>query len=111
MDLSKLTTLDYCLLWYLSGLVAMFIYLLHLNFLKKEEITIKIEDLVTTSLTALAGPILWLVPVFKFCFDLVENYGKVRHVVLWKNRRAKNKEILFGDNNDDDSETKTYPKL
>ena len=110
MDLNKLTTFDYCVLWYLVGLVAMFIYLLFLQFYRKAEIELKVEDLVTSSIVALGGPILWLIPIFKFFIDLAENYGKVKHRVLWKNRRAKNKEILFGDN-DDDTETKTYPKL
>lgn len=110
MDSIKLTNVDYGILWYLSGVIALFIYLLYLNFFKKEEVTVKVEDLVSSSLVALAGPILWLIPIFKFGIDLIENYGKVKHRVLWKNKRAKNKEILFGDADDDDK-TKTYPKF
>lgn len=110
MNLNNLTTLDYCLLWYLAGITAMFIYLLFLQFYKKAEIELKVEDLVTSSLVALGGPILWLLPVFKFFIDLAENYGKVKSKVVWKNRRAKNKDILFGDSNDDDT-PQTYPKF
>ena len=111
MDFSKLTTLDYCILWYLAGLLAMLVYLLFNNFVKKDEVIIRVEDLFASFMISLGGPILWLIPIGKFLIDLTENYGKVKHVVLWKNRRAKNKEILFGDNDDNNETDKTYPKL
>jgi uncharacterized membrane protein len=97
MTANNLTTLDYCLLWYLVGTTAMFIYLLFLQFYRKAEIELKVEDLVVSALLALVGPVLWLIPIFKFLIYLVESYGKVKSKVVWRNKRAKNKDILFGE--------------
>lgn len=88
-------------LWYAAGLLALFLHFIIRNFFKKEEIIIKIEDITSSLGLALAGPILYVIPIAKFLFDLAENYGKVKHKVLWRNRRAKNKDILFGDTDDE----------
>ena len=72
------------------------------NFYKKEEIIFAVKDLVAYSLFAIGGPILWFVPLVKLVIDIIENYDKIKDTVVWKNRRAKNKEILFGDKDDDD---------
>jgi hypothetical protein len=98
------------LYWYCAGVFALVVYYLYLNFYKKEEIIIKVEDLTMLFLMAIAGFMLWLIPVVHLCIDIVKNYGNIKSVVLWSNKRAKNKEILFGDNDDDDK-TKTYPKF
>lgn len=110
MGLENINLFEGILLWYASGVVTLFLYFLWRNFHKKDEIVITIEDLVNNGLFAIGGPILWLLPVFKFFIDLAENYGKVKSKVVWKNRRAKNKDILFGDSNDDDT-PQTYPKF
>lgn len=106
----NLTEGQMILIWYGAGVFAVVIYHLYLNFVKKEELTIKIEDLTTLALFGIGGFLLWFVPLVHLGLAIVKNYGSIKSTVLWKNKRAKNREILFGEDDDDDK-TKTYPKL
>ncbi len=86
------------LLWYGACVFDLVVYHLYLNFFKKEELTIKIEDLTTLAFIGMGGFLLWFVPLVRLGLAIMDNYGSIKSTVLWKNKRAKNKEILFGDN-------------
>jgi hypothetical protein len=99
----------FLIFWWAAGLLFVFLRGLFRHYYQKAEIELTIEDVVAYFLISFGGAALWLIPIFYFFIDLAENYGRVKHTVIWKNKRAKNKEILFGDNDDDS--TKTDPKF
>lgn len=96
-----MTTLDYFLFWYSAGLLAILLHTLWQDVIKKQEITITINDLGTSLVIACLGFLLWIIPIAAFLVDLSKNYGKIKYKVIWKNKRAKNREILFGDIDND----------
>lgn len=98
------------LIWYGAGIFALVVHHLYLNFFKKEELIIKVEDLTTLALFGIGGFLLWFVPLVHLGLAIMKNYGSIKSTVLWRNKRAKTKEILFGED-DDDTKDKAYPKL
>ena len=95
--------------WYGAGVIALLVHILYKNFFKKEELVIKVEDLTMLAFLAIGGFLLWFIPIVYLAIDIMKNYDNIKSTVLWKNKRAKNREILFGE--DDDDKDKTYPKL
>jgi len=96
-----LSSLLYISLWYLLGTMAMLGHYLILNFIKKEEIIVTYNDVVCFFGYSMAGPLLFLIPVFKKAFEIMENYDTVKDKVVWRNRRAKTKQVLYGDPDDE----------
>lgn len=98
--MAELHPIEVILIWYASGLFAQTVNVIYRNYFTKDEIVLTIESLANMFSIALLGFVLYLVPIFIFLLELYRNYDKIKAKVVWKNRRAKNKDILFGDNNE-----------
>ena len=86
-------------LWYLIGAILILIGIAIDN-IKGREIEITVDDLVYNLKSAMLGPLL-LFLVLVWFLEKIDNILKnKRDKVLWRNKRAKTKHILFGKKDD-----------
>lgn len=88
--------LKFALVHYLIGLLLILLDLLYKNYIAKSIIELKVKDVIGYFVASLLGPLLLLVPVGKGLVNFIEWIDDNHDRVVWQNRRANNKKILFG---------------
>lgn len=90
-----MSTLKLIVAWYLIGWVCLLINVLYKNYVKKEDIVIRVSDIQFMAGLALAGPLLSLVPFFVTAAMIIDRINIDGSTIVWSNRRSKNRSILF----------------
>lgn len=91
-----MSLLEVLALWYGSGILCLWIHLLYINYIKKQDIVLKVHDIIVNAVLSIAGPLLILVPIFVTTRKLIRWLDINEDTIIWKNKRSKNREILFG---------------
>ncbi len=91
--------LEIVFLWYISGLILTLCGIAIDN-IRGQEIEIRVDDIIYNLKNAAFGPLL-LFMVLIYIAEKVDDFLKnKRDKVLWRNKRAKTKHILFGKKDD-----------
>lgn len=94
-----LELLKYVMYWFLSGVFCTIIILLYSNFIEKKEIEITLSIILRFLIISLiGGPLLsliWFMPIW-YMLETIYNINKSK--VIWRNKRARSKNVLFGNN-------------
>lgn len=90
-----MSTLKLIVAWYLIGWVCLIINLMYKNYVKKEDIVIRVSDVQFMAGLALAGALLILVPFFVTAAMIINRIDVDYTTIVWSNRRSKNRRILF----------------